>query len=66
MRNLDRILVLVLAVGVWALVLRPASITAHSNNYHTCYISGSAEGYNYSGRFVEVDDWGGVTVECDH
>lgn len=65
MRNLDRVLVVVLAVGVWALVLKPTSTTAHLENYHQCQISGTAEGSLHRGLIV-VDGWLGVSVDCFH
>ena len=64
MKNLDRILVLVLAVGVWALVLKPTSLTAHYDNSHSCFISGSASGYADDG-FVTVDNWN-TYIDCNH
>ena len=65
MKNLDRILVLVLAVGVWALVLKPTSLTAHYENDHRCEIDGFAEGSAQNGdAWIEI--WNGVTVRCSH
>ena len=66
MKNLDRILVLVLAVGVWALVLKPTTITAHDSNSHRCHISGSADGWILLEQFVTIDDWNSVYIECYH
>ena len=36
MRNIDRLLVLFLAVGIWALVLMPKQIDAHDGHEHKC------------------------------
>lgn len=65
MPKFDRLILIVLAVGVWALVLKPTSITAHSSNEHECSISGQAFG-DASGRDHAIYLWSGVTVECSH
>ena len=65
MKNLDRVLVIVLALGVWALVLKPTSITANSEPYHHCSINGVAEG-EADGWEVTIEKWRGVTVNCFH
>ena len=65
MKNLDRILVLVLAVGVWSLVLKPTTITAHDSNSHNCYMSGRADGYS-TGSYVTIERWGNTYIECYH
>jgi hypothetical protein len=66
MKNVDRILVIVLAVGVWALVLKPTTIVAYDRNSHSCNISGQADGRTNGYRTAWVNDWSGVTVECHH
>ena len=78
MRNFDRIVLVVLALGIWALVLKPTELTAHGD-WHThdgdyaeeshdhslsCRISGTAVGYASGSGSVDVDDWGNVTVSC--
>jgi hypothetical protein len=63
MKTLDRLLILTLVVGVWALVLKPSNINAHDDRYLTCSISGSASGYA-DGDYVEVDDFGSASVDC--
>ncbi len=66
MKTFDRVVLVVLALGIWALVLKPSDITAHGE-WHThsadCTISGSAEG-SIRGRTVDVDSWYYTTVEC--
>ena len=80
MRNFDRVVLVVLALGIWALVLKPTELTAHGDwhshagNYAeedhdhslSCRISGTAEGYahNAGPGYVDVDDWGDVKVRC--
>tara|TARA_R100000353_G_C6342663_1_gene150850 strand:- start:131 stop:370 length:240 start_codon:yes stop_codon:yes gene_type:complete len=76
MKTFDRVVLVVLALGIWALVLKPSDITAHgewhshyqyADESHThsadCTISGSAEG-SISGSTVDVDSWYYTTVEC--
>ena len=46
MKNFDRVVLLLLCIGIWALVFKPSSPTAHSGRY--CDISGTGIG--------EVDD----------
>ncbi len=62
MNWLDRFIVLVLAAGVWALVLQPLNTTAHDNNDHSC----SGDGYGYGemdGREVYVHT---LDITCEH
>tara|TARA_R110002110_G_scaffold149522_2_gene340864 strand:- start:324 stop:512 length:189 start_codon:yes stop_codon:yes gene_type:complete len=61
MKHLDKFLMVLLIVGVWALVLKPTSITAHSGMF--CSISGVAFG-NVTGNTAETYEWGGVSVTC--
>ena len=63
MKNSERLLLAVLIIGVWALVLKPSGINAHSGADVTCDISGSAWG-SASGGDVEIYDFGGVSVSC--
>jgi len=63
MQSLDRIMLFLMIIGVWALVLKPNYISAHSGDYVTCNVSGSAWG-DTSGSDVEVWDWGGVSFDC--
>lgn len=42
MKNFDRIVLLLLCIGIWALVFKPSSPTAHSGQY--CDISGTGTG----------------------
>ena len=43
MKNIDRFILFAIAIGIWALVLKPAVLEAHSNDYHNC--SGDGTGY---------------------
>jgi hypothetical protein len=72
MLKFDRIVLVVLAMGVWALVLAPREIGARSHltpgqlAKHSCYLSGgTAHGYTI-GSVVVVDEWHLVGVGCDH
>ncbi len=66
MLTFDRIVLTMLALGIWALVLTPRSIDAHHKTAeHDCQISGKANGVA-SGQDVEVYDWTGVLVSCEH
>ncbi len=65
MLKFDRIVLVVLALGVWALVLKPQEIGAHHEGAdHDCSISGSASGYA-EGGYAEVDSWS-VWISCEH
>lgn len=33
MRTFDRLVLVVLALGIWALVLKPSNLTAHDSNH---------------------------------
>ena len=33
MRTVDRLVLVVLALGIWALVLKPSNLTAHDSNH---------------------------------
>lgn len=44
MRHCDRLLLAALAIGVWALVLRPATPTAHDFDRHRCDVAGDLYG----------------------
>ena len=66
MLTFDRIVLTMLALGVWALVLSPRSIEAHhSNADHDCLIEGTAYG-DVLNQNAEVYVWGKVTVACEH
>ncbi len=72
MRALDRIVLVVLALGVWALVLSPQETGArryYDDRRHSCGISGEAYGYiddlSKGGRVV-VKKWFRVNVRCTH
>ena len=66
MRTFDRITLIVLALGLWALVLSPKSIEAHhAHAAHDCYISGIADGQiDVDGKFSI--DASKFSVQCDH
>ena len=65
---LDRTVIVVLALGVWALVLAPQELGAHHKDdivSHSCGIDGSAYGVVEDGK-ADIRDWGKVIVECTH
>ena len=66
MRTFDRIILVVLALGVWALVLLPQEIGAHHqyDDGHSCDVSGTAYG-EVEGGEVYVDG-SGLSVDCTH
>ncbi len=72
MLKFDRIVLVMLAVGVWALVLAPREIGASLHltpgqlAKHSCYLSGSAFGYTIGSAVVVVDQWTTASVSCDH
>ena len=64
----DRIVIVVLALGVWALVLTPREIIAQNTAdivNHSCDIDGSAYG-DVEGSKADIRDWSKVTVQCTH
>ncbi len=66
MRTFDRIILVMLALGVWALVLLPRSIEAHhARTAHDCHISGTAAGkIDQQGEFsIDASQF---SVGCDH
>ncbi len=68
MQTFDRTVLVVLAVGVWALVLAPQEIGAHHKDdivSHSCGIDGSAYGVTEDGK-ADIRDWSKVIVECSH
>ena len=68
MLKLDRIILVVLALGVWALVLSPRGISAHHEDdiiSHSCGIDGSAYGVVEDSK-ADIRDWSKVIVECTH
>ena len=68
MLNFDRIVLVMLALGVWALVLAPQELDAHHKDdivSHSCGIDGSAYGVVEDGK-ADIREWGKVIVECTH
>ena len=61
MRNIDRLLVLFLAVGIWALVLMPKQIVAHPYDTHSC--QGSGYGELEGDREVYIYQ---LQIQCEH
>ncbi len=64
----DRIVIVVLALGVWALVLTPREIFAQNTAdivNHSCDIDGSAYGVVEDGK-ADIRNWRDVNVECTH
>ena len=70
MRMFDRIVLILLALGVWAFVLSPQITDAHHDDAsHSCDVSGSAYGEIESlaaGGDVFVYDVSGISVDCSH
>ncbi len=65
MRTFDRIILVALALGVWALMLSPQELGAHhSGAAHSCFVSGEAYG-QVDGGEVYVDGRT-LTVDCTH
>ena len=61
---IDRLVVVALLIGVWALVLKPSDTNAHhSGSSVSCHLVGVAYGA-VSGTDVEVFEFGGVNVDC--
>jgi len=59
MRSIDRVILIVLALGIWALVLKPTALVAHhSNGFHGCTGSGEVD----SG-YVSVDGDTGYLID---
>ncbi len=65
MLKFDRIVIVVLALGVWALVLTPREIVALDPISHSCDIDGSAYG-EVEGSKADIRDWRSVAVTCTH
>ena len=65
MKHLDKFLMVLLIVGVWALVLKPTNITAQSRyaNIAQCTVRGTAYG-DVKGNQAVLYDWSGVGVRC--
>ena len=62
----DRGLLLVLVLGVWTLILKPSSPTAHYEHGHSC-------SFSWNGGHGELEGGGGVyvysgdgSVDCSH
>lgn len=67
MTRTDRLILIILALGVWALVFKPISITAHSNDDHDCTArGGSGYGELEGGGEVYVHSLNGIRVTCEH
>ena len=68
MKAIDRIILVALVAGVWALVLKPGMPGAMNGSAnHACSVSGKAKGSTISqGRYVVVDDFSDVRVSCSH
>ena len=60
---IDRLVVVALLIGVWALVLKPRHTNAHQGSSVSCHLVGVAYGA-VSGTYVEVFEFGGVNVDC--
>ena len=66
MLTFDRIVLTMLALGIWALVLSPQELGAHHqyDDGHSCDVSGTAYG-EVVGSEVYVDG-SGLSVDCTH
>ena len=65
MLPIDRLLLLLLIFGVWAMVLKPKDMNAHIYHSHKCNIEGRASG-KLNGRTPIIEFWSGVDVICRH
>ncbi len=66
MRTFDRIILIMLVLGLWALVLSPRSIEAHhARTAHDCSISGTAVGQTDPNGAFSIDA-SGFSVQCNH
>ena len=54
MRSIDRVILIVLALGIWALVLQPTMLAAHHEDEHSCSVNVSGSG-NVDDDSVSVD-----------
>jgi hypothetical protein len=64
MKNIDRFILLVIATGIWAVVLKPAELEAHSDDNHVC--SGDGTGFGEpDGREVYVYSLN-LNIRCFH
>ncbi len=61
----DRGILIALVFGVWALVLKPDSLTAHHDNEHVCTFSWSGGYGERDGAEVYIHSGNG-DVECFH
>ena len=64
MAKIDRIMLIVIALGLWALVLKPTILTARDDDDHDCSISGYGEIENP--RQGGDDYMGYVSLDCSH
>ncbi len=66
MKAIDRIILIALVAGVWALVLKPGTPVAHHEGAkHDCSLDGAAYGY-VSGSQVVIPTLGSLIVSCKH
>ena len=65
MRSIDRVILIVLALGIWALVLKPTVLAAHHGGAdHSCDASGDGYGEADGGEvYVHTLN---ISVECSH
>lgn len=64
MKWFDRLVVIGLAMGIWALVLNPLPLTAHPNDIQKCSGSGTGHGERDGGEvFVYSLD---LDIQCKH
>jgi hypothetical protein len=66
MLTFDRIVLTMLALGIWALVMSPQGIEAHhARTAHDCYISGVVNGQTDRDGAFSIDA-SEFSVWCDH
>ena len=66
MKAIDRIILIALVAGVWALVLKPVTPAAHhADAQHTCSLSGDAFGAVTKNKEVTIFDFRGVNLFCN-
>ncbi len=66
MLTFDRIVLTMLALGIWALVLTPRELGAHHqyDDGHSCDVSGEAYGEADGGEVYVAGS--GLSVDCTH
>ena len=65
MRSIDRVILIILALGIWVLVLKPTALVAHhKDDSHSCTARGDGYG-ELDGGEVYVHTLR-ISVDCSH